>query len=315
MILQSPPATRTWTQEDFKQNGWTTRGDNKEVSPELVSAMQGLGVPHEPANIHDVFAEQFDPFTDQHGHANTPATKGFYNNKYIPDPQKGAIISEANFSPRFRAGPVAEIPPLNRWSDIVWYLWSREAGDQAKNLRYIFRDKTNNGVTRAIIDHINGLEEHPDTLDLPWPGHTYDMRTDDGKALLGTPHGIGVAFLIADHSNVLARKIPFAHVFTVRNPTSGSDGAHGGDGDDNESSGGEGSGGEGSSSSESSGEGEPLSSSGDNSESEGSGEDEGSSEAGSSSSASSDRPVYKWYYYIVWELRDSARGNMPTQLL
>lgn len=211
-----------------------------------------------------------------------------YHNKYIPDPSKGAIISEANFSPRFKAGPTAEIPPMNRWSDIVWLLWAKEAGDQAKNLRFIFRDKVNGNVTRGIIERIHQLEDHPDTLDLPWPGHTYDMRTDDGKALLGTPHGIGVAYLIRDHSNVLGRKIPFVHVFTVSNeppPLSGSEGGGSESGNENSDE-------EESESSESSSESESSSSSG--------------------SSGSSDQPVYKWNYYLVWELRDTARGDVVS---
>ncbi|KAL8722328.1 MAG: hypothetical protein Q9225_001176 [Loekoesia sp. 1 TL-2023] len=285
MIIQDPPSTRTWTQQDLNNNGWMIFNEVKEVSADLVPALQGLGVPHAPENIHPVFAEQERPFTDRNGHPNTHPTKGFYYNKYIPDSRKGAIVAEANFSPRFKAGPTAEIPPLNRWSDIVWFLWSREAGNQAKDLRYVFRDKVNNEETRGIIDKIHRREDRPDTLDLPWPGDTYDMRTDDGKALLGSPHGIGLAYLIRDHSNVLGRKIPFAHVFTVSNappPLSGSEGDDS-NGDD------------------------------DGADEEGSQGSESSSEPESSSSGSSGPRVYDWNYYIVWELRDSARGDMPTQ--
>lgn len=214
-----------------------------------------------------------------------PATNGFYNSKYIVGTKnKGAIVAEANFSPTFqrqRAGSKAEIPALNRWSDVVWFLWSKEAGDQAGNLRYIFRDNARNEVTRAIIEKIHGLEDHPDTLDLPWPGRTYDMRTEDGKALLATPQGIGVAYLIKDHSDVLGRKIPLARVFTVDNRPPAVSGS---------------------------------SDSGDESESSSSSDSDSSDSSSSSSGASSGGPpVYKWDYYVVWELRDTARGDYrPT---
>lgn len=40
------------------------------------------------------------------------------------------------------------------------------------------------------------------------------MSTEEGLALLATSHGQGIAYLIADHSQVLGRKIPMARIFT-----------------------------------------------------------------------------------------------------
>lgn len=71
MIIQDPPAARVWTQRDFNTSGWTTVNDVKEVSPDLVPALQGLGVPHAPEKIHPVFADQYDNFTDRNGRRNT----------------------------------------------------------------------------------------------------------------------------------------------------------------------------------------------------------------------------------------------------
>lgn len=110
------------------------------------------------------------------------------------------------------------------------------------------------------------------------------MRTDDGKALLGSPHDIGLAYLVRDHSNALGRMIPFAHVFTVSNSPPSLSRSEG------ESEGGN----EGS-------EEEELESS------------ESSRESASSSSGSSGPPVYKWNHYAVWELRDTARDDKPLE--
>ncbi|KAI4180494.1 MAG: hypothetical protein LQ346_006980 [Caloplaca aetnensis] len=283
MVAKGAPATRTWTPEDLKKNGWSTYSDANSVSPDLLPALDGLGVPHAPGDIRPVFANHYDGFADKSG-KKVPATQGFYHNKYIPgSPGKGAILSEAKFSPAFqreKAGSKEAVPEMNRWSDIVWLLWAQEAGDKAGNLRFIFRDKVRNDVTREIIERIHGLQENPDTLDLPWPGHKYDMRTDDGKALLGSPQGIGVAYLIKDHSNVVGRKIPYAHVFSVDNRPPSLSGSEGGDSSDSD----DGSGNDSGSSSSSSGSGS------------------------SSSAASGGPPVYNWDYYIVWELRDRATG-------
>lgn len=142
------------------------------------------------------------------------ATGGYYRNALIPHALRGTIIAERNYSPRTQVEPPnAEVPPLHRWSDMVWILWTRAAGARASKLRFILRDGVANGVTRAIIDHVT--ESKDGEFRSPWPGRTFDMRTDDGKALLGTPHGIGVAYIVADHSDVLGRKIPFARVFTA----------------------------------------------------------------------------------------------------
>lgn len=71
MIIQDPPAVRVWTQQDFNASGWTTVNDVKEVSPDLVPALQGLGVPHAAERIHPVFADQHNNYTDRNGRQNT----------------------------------------------------------------------------------------------------------------------------------------------------------------------------------------------------------------------------------------------------
>lgn len=61
----------------------------------------------------------------------------------------------------------------------------------------------------------------PDDLDLPYPGTIYDLSSndtmDDTKALLASPHGIGVAFMLIDHRNVLGPRWPAVRIFTARN--------------------------------------------------------------------------------------------------
>ena len=40
-------------------------------------------------------------------------------------------------------------------------------------------------------------------LYLPFPGETFDLTSDEGCALLATPHGVGIAHLLIDHTNIL----------------------------------------------------------------------------------------------------------------
>ncbi len=67
MIANGVPATRTWAPEDLKKNGWSTYSDANSVSPDLVLALDGLGVPHAPGDIRPVFANHYDGFTDESG--------------------------------------------------------------------------------------------------------------------------------------------------------------------------------------------------------------------------------------------------------
>lgn len=64
------------------------------------------------------------------------------------------------------------------------------------------------------MEYIEGIHDRPETLNLPWPGHLLDLRSDRGRALLATPHGVGLAWMIADHSNVIGRKFPVVCYFT-----------------------------------------------------------------------------------------------------
>ena len=51
----------------------------------------------------------------------------------------------------------------------------------------------------------------------PWPG-TGDipMDTDEGLALLGTPHGSGAAWLLADHRALIRKKVGSVVIFLER---------------------------------------------------------------------------------------------------
>ena len=143
-------------------------------------------------------------------------------------PSGHAIIANANFSPKFKA-PGKSLPPLHRWSDVVWLSWVAEAGNEAKNLRYIFHNNIITQSTRDLLEYIRGAK--PDNLNLPWPGVVYDpVTTNEGKAILATNHGQRVAYLLADHSDVLGRKVPVANVFTVSSEEmdDGNDGMDGG---------------------------------------------------------------------------------------
>jgi len=55
-----------------------------------------------------------------------------------------------------------------------------------------------------------------DELNAPWPGHTFHLGTMFFVALLGTPHGRGVVYLLTQHASGLPGKnIESVTIFTT----------------------------------------------------------------------------------------------------
>jgi hypothetical protein len=115
----------------------------------------------------------------------------------------GLIVADSNLSP-FEAAKRndSEVSScdLQHWSDAVfiqWKSWDFEL--EIRNLRYVLRFTINNDHTLAVINQI--LDAHrPLGKGCPsWPGITIDVDSEDGKALLGTPNGSGVAWLLIQH--------------------------------------------------------------------------------------------------------------------
>lgn len=108
------------------------------------------------------------------------------------------------------------IPPLYRASDVLWLYWTLVAKEEAGQIRYIIHENVVTAFTRKVMEYI--WRAGPDALVLPWPGQLYDLRSEAGRALLATPHGIGIAYLIADHSDKLGgKKYPAVCIFTAPN--------------------------------------------------------------------------------------------------
>ncbi|KAL8676206.1 MAG: hypothetical protein Q9224_007312 [Gallowayella concinna] len=91
------------------------------------------------------------------------------------------------------------VPPLNRWSDVTWTVW-KEKGGQGNNLRYIAHDFVANRETEHVMEEILEYKQ-PE-----WPGRSFGMDSDEGRALLGTPNGIGVARILIDRASTMGRR-------------------------------------------------------------------------------------------------------------
>ncbi|KAL9611048.1 MAG: hypothetical protein Q9167_004295 [Letrouitia subvulpina] len=240
-IYASSPNASPFTFDDLEDNGWSLYPDDDPRfeldSPDVFEAMQERGISIEDEDNPRVDARLDRPFRNSAGAEITPPTEevrpklevddsevgsgGFYYQRY--NVRSGTIIAEFNYGPRYLAiendptltGQALQeaIPHMNKWSDVTWAVWSHYAGGSASTLRYIFRVNVVTEDTKAIINLANDLEPGPE-LDLPWPGRTFDMSSDEGKALLGTPHGVGIAYLIISGLSVLGRRVPLVTTFS-----------------------------------------------------------------------------------------------------
>jgi hypothetical protein len=112
------------------------------------------------------------------------------------------LIAQANFSPMFMPN-VRLYPDVRAWSDVVFVEWQTQAAarnQDIKNLKWVFQYDITNEESQNIIRLAVGGEQN-----LIWPGVAVPMTNEDGepndagRAILGTPNGVGVAYLLSTH--------------------------------------------------------------------------------------------------------------------
>jgi hypothetical protein len=94
--------------------------------------------------------------------------------------------------------PIRTLPDIKRWSDVTFLEWQTQTqanGQDVKQLKYVVRYEIVNHDTSTIIEDAAGDE----LIHSPWPGLTEDMTDQRGRAILGTPNGQGIGYLLATH--------------------------------------------------------------------------------------------------------------------
>ncbi|KAH6858863.1 hypothetical protein BKA58DRAFT_444049 [Alternaria rosae] len=94
------------------------------------------------------------------------------------------------------------VPKLNHWSDIAYLQWLSKANENLE-LRYVLRYSVMDDVTRFVLTYLSlqgrfALKE--------WRGTTYSAGSVEFNALLGSPNGAGVAYLLIQHKKGLGHK-------------------------------------------------------------------------------------------------------------
>ena len=124
----------------------------------------------------------------------------YYNTLY--GPQDGVIVAQDN--EKYGQENIAS------WSEVVWALWvdtCASKGIQPETLELIFRDRIDNKNTIAVIEEVYSKVFRQTTL-----GKRIELKPEGDtlkgfRALLGTPNGKGVAWLLIHQKKVLGKKI------------------------------------------------------------------------------------------------------------
>ncbi|KAL8739959.1 MAG: hypothetical protein Q9184_008549 [Pyrenodesmia sp. 2 TL-2023] len=131
----------------------------------------------------------------------SPATvvKEIFRQAKQPNPPSNAVITNVY------------TPPLSRWSDVTWTVYQDLANAAQKGkLQFIGHDQVNNDFSARVMVYIirkHQPQGNPNARpSLPFPGFEFGIETEEGKALLGTPNGLGTAWLLYDRGGELGRR-------------------------------------------------------------------------------------------------------------
>jgi len=87
---------------------------------------------------------------------------------------------------------------------VVSLEWQKQAqanGHDVQGLKYVFRFEVVNPATVMTAERAAGL-----SFKAEWPGITFSMSDERGQAMLGTPNGAGIGYLLATHKEQLGDK-------------------------------------------------------------------------------------------------------------
>jgi hypothetical protein len=115
-----------------------------------------------------------------------------------------------------------ELPHIRSVSDIAWAFWNRAAAGNSQDIKYFFvtmiiNPETNRHIRRALKTLKPPKEEVEG-----WPGVDFDMESDAGRALLGSPVGRWAGYFLMQHKRQLGgnKYISKVRVFKSEKPGS-----------------------------------------------------------------------------------------------
>lgn len=192
----------TWTDyADLAKWGWErTLNERAETDGTEVNAMNYLAL--SPLPELTTITLEHTAASDNDGQHYDP-TNSEYGNYYASE----LIVAASNYGPEasdFDGPP----PRLRQLSDIWFLVYSDLMRAQSKpldGLKGVMRHQIANPETKSMIYKATKLDPFVHPNPLRWPGTDYQADSDEFAALLASPNGRGVAWLLLNH-NQLGRK-------------------------------------------------------------------------------------------------------------
>ncbi|KAG8529074.1 uncharacterized protein KY384_005709 [Bacidia gigantensis] len=114
------------------------------------------------------------------------------------------------------------LPDLQKWSQVAGIVWSQVAGNDARSLKYTFKQGIATPATQQIMieaarrQPITMPDPHGFVFDQAWPGDTFPAGSDTYAALMGTPRGVGIVYLLIGHPDQFGSKtVESVMIFTI----------------------------------------------------------------------------------------------------
>jgi hypothetical protein len=107
--------------------------------------------------------------------------------------------------PRNR-GRHLQLPAVSKWSDVIFVEWQHETRRRplgVGELKWIFRYNIVNPTTRAVA--VEALRRDGSRR-TGWPGVSFHACSENGEAIIGTPNGRGIVWLLATHKQQFGAK-------------------------------------------------------------------------------------------------------------
>jgi hypothetical protein len=127
----------------------------------------------------------------------------------------GFLVAFENHGPAHMVADSGKaVPELKHWSDVAYLQWTdpiATAAPGSGELRYVLRNAIEDRDTLDVIDKImdeyrcvnkkDKKDEKGERWEPEWPGIEFETDSKQLQALLGTPNGHGVAWLLIQHKN------------------------------------------------------------------------------------------------------------------
>jgi hypothetical protein len=140
-----------------------------------------------------------------------PATNAIFGNTISID--IGTIIATCNYAPHETTKRMClaalVLPKLCHWSDVAYLQWLHATRDHTPIpvLRTVVHDHVVNRAVGMVMKHILSKLPSGNYRDGRFLKYTFSADSQDGLAILGTPIGAGVAYLLIQHREELGHRV------------------------------------------------------------------------------------------------------------